>query len=101
MTAPEPTGTPADLPPLVETIRRFEGIPAELVRLTTHEAAAALGLQAKTLEGWRVAGRGPAFCKIGRAVTYRLADLLSFMEGARYTTTREAKTARRLGRAAA
>ena len=101
MIAPDTPGTPAETPPLVETIRRFEGIPAELVRLTTQEAAAALGLQAKTLEGWRVAGKGPAFCKIGRAVTYRLVDLLAFIEGARYGNTREAKTARRMGRAAA
>ncbi len=101
MIAPRTPGTPADLPPLVETLRRFEGIPTELVRLTTHEAATTLGLQAKTLEGWRVAGKGPAFCKIGRAVTYRLSDLLTFLELARFTTTREAKTARRLGRAAA
>lgn len=93
MTAPNSPGTHAELPPLVETIRRFDGIPYEQVRLTTEEAAPVLGLKPKTLEGWRVAGKGPAFCKIGRAVTYRLADLMSFMDGARFATTREAKSA--------
>ncbi len=93
MTAP---GTPAEVPPLVAILRRFEGIPHEYVRLTTKEAAAALGLQAKTLEGWRVAGKGPVFCKLGRTVTYPLAPLLTFIAGARYATTREAKTARKM-----
>ena len=88
----------ADVPPLVAALRRYEGIPPEHVRLTTEEAAPVLGVKPKTLEGWRVAGKGPAFSKLGRRCTYRLADLLSFMDGARFTTTREAKTARR-GRA--
>lgn len=101
MIAPYTPGTPAELPPLVEILRRFEGIPAEQVNLTTEESAPVIGVKPKTLEGWRVSGKGPAFCKIGRAVTYRLVDLLSFRDGARYTSTREAKTARRLGRAAA
>lgn len=90
--------TPAEFPPLAATLRRFEGIPPEQVRLTTDEAAPVLGVKPKTLEGWRVTGKGPQFCKVGRRCTYRLADLLAFMDGARFTTTREAKTARR-GRA--
>ena len=90
--------TPAELPPLAAALRRYEGIPPEQVRLTTEEAAPVLGVKPKTLEGWRVAGKGPAFCKVGRRCTYRLADLLEFMNEARYVSTREAKTARR-GRA--
>ena len=91
---------PADLPPLVAALRRFAGIPPEQVRLTTAEAAPVLGLRVKTLEGWRTLGRGPAFCKVGRTVSYRLSDLMDFVESARYVSTRQAKTARQLGRAA-
>lgn len=96
----EPETGPAALPPLVDLLRRYEGIPLEQVRLTTPEAAAALDQQPKTLEGWRVAGKGPAFYKVGRQVTYRLSDLLAFVDAARFVSTRQAKTARRLGRAA-
>ena len=90
----------ADLPPLVAALRRYEGIPPEHVRLTTEEAAPVLGVKPKTLEGWRVAGRGPAFCKVGRRCTYKLSDLVAFMDGAVFVSTRQAKTARRSGRAA-
>ncbi len=95
-----PDTAPADLPPLVAALRRFAGIPPEQVRLTTAEAAPVLGVRPKTLEGWRVAGKGPAFCKSARTVTYRLSDLLAFDDAARFVSTRQAKTARQ-GRAAA
>lgn len=101
MIAPDTPGTTAELPPLVEILRRYEGIPAEQVNLDTKESAPVIGVKPKTLENWRVSGEGPVFCKIGRSVTYRLVDLLSFREGARYSTTREAKTARRQGRTSA
>jgi hypothetical protein len=47
------------------------------------EAAAArlLALQQKTLTRWRWEGRGPAYCKIGGAVRYRLRDLEAFIAG--------------------
>ncbi len=44
------------------------------------EAARVLGISVKTLRRWRWARKGPAFCKIGGAVRYRQADLLSFIE---------------------
>ena len=43
--------------------------------LTTREAASYLRLAITTLEHWRLEGRGPAFCKIGRQVRYRRADV--------------------------
>jgi len=95
------TDTPADLPPLAATMRRYAGIPPEQIRLTTAEAAPVLGLQPKTLECWRSGGQGPAFCKVGRAVTYRLSDLVDYLDAARFVSTRQAKTARREGRTAA
>jgi excisionase family DNA binding protein len=47
--------------------------------LTTREAASYLRLAITTLEHWRLEGRGPAFCKIGRQVRYRRADVESWL----------------------
>ncbi len=46
----------------------------------TQEAAAEFlgGLSTKTLERWRVDGRGPAYRKLGRMVFYTTEDLLTF-----------------------
>lgn len=46
--------------------------------LTSREAAAFLATTAKTLEAWRVQGKGPTYLKQGRSVRYRLRDLLAF-----------------------
>lgn len=43
--------------------------------LDTKEASDHLGLAESTLEKMRVAGSGPAFAKLGRAVRYRICDL--------------------------
>lgn len=52
--------------------------------LTPAEAAAATKIPQKTLEAWRCQGCGPRYVKLGRAVRYRSADLLSWIEaGAR------------------
>lgn len=47
---------------------------------TTAEAAAFLALSPRTLEGWRQDKRGPVYLKQGRAVRYRLEDLIAFQE---------------------
>ena len=39
------------------------------------EVAIRYGLSVKTLQNWRVAGEGPKFSKVGRAVRYRLRHL--------------------------
>jgi hypothetical protein len=39
------------------------------------EAALRLGLSSRTLERNRASGFGPAFCKLGRRILYRPADL--------------------------
>lgn len=41
----------------------------------------------KTLERWRVEGRGPAFVKMGRRVVYRRDDLLAWADARRRTST--------------
>ncbi|MCA0405464.1 MAG: helix-turn-helix domain-containing protein [Proteobacteria bacterium] len=47
--------------------------------LTAAEAGAFLSLSPKTLANWRTQGGGPRFSKVGAAVRYRFADLLSFI----------------------
>ena len=79
---------------------RYAGMDPRMVRLTPAEAAALLELAPKTLESKRGDGTGPRFLKIGRTVAYRLCDVLDYIEGSVYSTTREATTSRRAARAA-
>lgn len=44
--------------------------------LTTREAAALLGVNAKALAALRTVGKGPRFVRVGHAVRYARADLL-------------------------
>ncbi len=50
----------------------------EKILLTPREAAAFLGLQPTTLTGYRTAGGGPTYCKLGKIVRYFRADLLAW-----------------------
>lgn len=61
--------------------------------LNEQEAADFLSISFRTLQAWRVRGGGPRFCKIGRAVRYRRADLVAFAGAntARTTTEADAK----------
>ena len=49
--------------------------------LRTTEAACAhtLGISTRQLRNWRAEGRGPVFVVIGRALSYRLADVLAWI----------------------
>ena len=48
--------------------------------LSNKEAAEILGCTPKTLEVWRCTGRVKVpFCKVGRRVVYRRADLEAFL----------------------
>lgn len=47
--------------------------------LTTHQAAAYLGLSPNTLERWRWSGKGPSYRKLGRAVRYTREDLDAYL----------------------
>lgn len=65
-----------------------EGGPLELQRnLSTKQAAELLGVHPHTLENWRCAGKGPAFEKVGRRVSYRVHDLLDFKASCRRNST--------------
>lgn len=49
-------------------------------RVRTDEAASHLGLARSTLEKYRVTGGGPRYAKLGKIVTYTLADLDAWAE---------------------
>jgi len=44
------------------------------------DAALLLSMSAHTLRKMRVTGRGPAYCKLGKNVRYRLTDLQAYIE---------------------
>lgn len=59
--------------------------------LDTIQAAEYLGnLKPNTIEGWRVAGKGVPYIKIGRLVRYRIADLDAYLEAQTRRSTSEA-----------
>jgi len=44
------------------------------------EVSRITGIAVQTLRNWRFQRTGPAYSKVGRAVRYRLDDVLNFME---------------------
>lgn len=54
------------------------------LRVREPVAAEVLGVTARTLQRWREAGIGPAFVVIGRNVTYRLGDVLQWVDERRH-----------------
>jgi len=67
------------------------------VLLTEAQAADFLSLSMRTLQAWRVRGGGPLFVRCGRAVRYRLRDVLAWIDAKTVTSTTEAD-AREAGR---
>jgi hypothetical protein len=59
--------------------------------LTTVEAAPLVGVAPKTLENWRIAGRGPRFIKAGRKVVYDPRDIASWKSANSHNSTSEAE----------
>jgi predicted DNA-binding transcriptional regulator AlpA len=56
--------------------------------LISREAAKLLRLSERTVERHRVAGTGPRFIRLGRAIRYRRRDLLDWIErAARHSTS--------------
>jgi len=56
--------------------------PLPTLKVTTKEAARLMRLSNRTLEDWRVRGKGPPFCKLGAAVRYAQADVQLFLSAA-------------------
>ena len=46
--------------------------------LTAEELAERWKIAVRTLDGWRAAGKGPVWLKIGGQIRYRLADVLAY-----------------------
>ncbi len=57
--------------------------------LTQEQAGAFLGLSPRTLERFRVSGRGPSYLKLGRRVAYSCEDLIAWAESRRRSSTSE------------
>lgn len=56
--------------------------------LTQNQAAEYLGINKRTLENWRYAGRGPEYVRLShRAVRYRQSDLEKFVDERVYQST--------------
>lgn len=55
-------------------------MPDNLRPLTEPEAADYIRVKPRTLQGWRLAKRGPPFCRLGRKVLYLPRDLDDFLE---------------------
>lgn len=58
------------------------GLMSDPQYLTTKEAADFTRFTAGTLRNMRSEGRGPRFRRVGKAVRYRVADLIEWMESA-------------------
>ncbi|MEM8971713.1 MAG: helix-turn-helix domain-containing protein [Pseudomonadota bacterium] len=61
--------------------------PAEVIVLTTRQAASYLGLSVSTLNKWRCYGFGPKYLKLGRAVRYQQQELDRYLAGRLYQST--------------
>jgi len=58
--------------------------------VTAAEAARVVGLSESTLAKLRLNGNGPIYCKLGRRVVYRIADLEQWLQS---RTTRDTSDA--------
>jgi predicted DNA-binding transcriptional regulator AlpA len=54
------------------------------------DAARFVGLSESTLAKLRLTGNGPAYCKLGRRVVYRLSDLDAWLQSRRTHDTSDA-----------
>lgn len=63
--------------------------------LDEHAAADFLTVSVRSLQAWRVSGRGPVFIKVGARVRYRRADLSDWIAAnARRSTADTGEAAR-------
>ncbi len=59
------------------------------VALTEGQVADRLGISAAVLRAWRLSGRGPRFCRFGRAVRYLEEDIEHFKAESKVDPRRE------------
>jgi len=60
--------------PNAQVLRGYVGL------ITPEELSKALNIAVQTLAGWRSAGTGPAYTKLGKSVFYRLADVQEWIK---------------------
>jgi hypothetical protein len=58
------------------------------------EAAEVMRLSPRTLQQWRVQGRGPPFIRLGRAIRYRRSAIAEYLAAHTAASTTEADAAR-------
>lgn len=61
--------------------------------LTERDASKLLCLSVRTLQKWRLCGRGPRFLKLGHAVRYDRAELERFLADAQRASTSDSGAA--------
>ena len=57
--------------------------------LTEQELGAMLGASEHTLQGWRVAGTGPRYAKLGKSVFYTLHEIVEWVAASSRICTTE------------
>jgi predicted DNA-binding transcriptional regulator AlpA len=60
--------------------------------ITAKLAASFVGLSESTLAKLRISGNGPTYCKLGRRVVYRVADLEEWLQSRATRDTSDADT---------
>lgn len=60
---------------------------SNLTSLDTPKTAEMLNISPRTLERWRIEGRGPTYRKLGSRVIYLLDDLILWLDEQRRTST--------------
>jgi predicted DNA-binding transcriptional regulator AlpA len=53
------------------------------IMIDEKEAAALVNMSVRTLQAWRVSGKGPPHCKLGRSVRYLVGDVITWVEAQR------------------
>jgi predicted site-specific integrase-resolvase len=71
-------------------MEQVRGLTNRALVMTEETAADALGLSARTLQRWRVEGRGPSFVKFGKRVGYTEDALRRYVEASERTSTSQA-----------
>ena len=71
----------------------LEDLPGYGVLMTPAEVSEVTSVALTTLTSNRYEGRGLPFCKLGRSIRYRKADVLSWINANTYRSTAEAKAA--------
>jgi hypothetical protein len=51
--------------------------------ITRAETAEVLGVATITIDQWRARSKGPAFLRFGRAIRYRLGDVIAYRDACR------------------